>query len=108
MAFSVSQRLCKLLYQLVKLPDLQYYINFNLVPRALFSCYIVFFFPKDLLDNILISSTEDTEAKIFYLKMKGDYYRYLAEVSTGDDRDSKSASICVCVCDNIIMWQGHA
>jgi hypothetical protein len=25
--------------------------------------------------------------------MKGDYYRYLAEVATGDERQSKSSSI---------------
>ena len=62
---------------------------------------LLFFLSEGPSGNILISSTEDTEAKIFYLKMKGDYYRYLAEVSTGDDRDSKSASICVCVCVTI-------
>lgn len=34
---------------------------------------------QDLLDKIL-KGVEDDEAKIFYLKMKGDYFRYLAEV----------------------------
>ena len=38
-----------------------------------------------LLDDVLIpNSTEDTESNVFYLKMKGDYYRYLSEVS-GED-----------------------
>jgi len=42
-----------------------------------------------LLDEYLIPSagTEDAESKVFYLKMKGDYYRYLGEVAVADKRD---------------------
>jgi len=39
-----------------------------------------------LLDKYLIPKASNAESKVFYLKMKGDYYRYLAEVATGDDR----------------------
>lgn len=34
-----------------------------------------------LLDKYLIARASNAESKVFYLKMKGDYYRYLAEVS---------------------------
>jgi 14-3-3 protein beta/theta/zeta len=40
-----------------------------------------------LLDQHLIPKSSTAESKVFYLKMKGDYYRYLAEVATGEDRD---------------------
>ncbi|XP_015785712.1 14-3-3 protein zeta isoform X1 [Tetranychus urticae] len=40
-----------------------------------------------LLDKYLISKASNAESKVFYLKMKGDYYRYLAEVATGDQRN---------------------
>ncbi|KAM7324902.1 hypothetical protein ACRRTK_017207 [Alexandromys fortis] len=41
-----------------------------------------------LLDNNLIKNCSETqyESKVFYLKMKGDYYHYLAEVATGEKR----------------------
>ncbi|KAJ0520677.1 putative 14-3-3 protein [Helianthus annuus] len=39
-----------------------------------------------LLGSHLVPSASSSEAKIFYLKMKGDYFRYLAEFKTGADR----------------------
>ena len=41
---------------------------------------------QDLLDKFLIPKAGNPESKVFYLKMKGDYYRYLAEVASGDSR----------------------
>ena len=41
---------------------------------------------QNLLDKHLIAKASDPESKVFYLKMKGDYFRYLAEVASGDDR----------------------
>ena len=39
-----------------------------------------------LLDSNLIPSATASESKVFYLKMKGDYHRYLAEFKVGDER----------------------
>ncbi|XP_002730567.1 14-3-3 protein zeta-like [Saccoglossus kowalevskii] len=41
---------------------------------------------QGLLDKYLIPKADCTEGKVFYLKTKGDYYRYLAEVSRSDER----------------------
>merc|ERR1712042_378650 len=38
----------------------------------------------NLLGEYLIAKASNAESKVFYLKMKGDYYRYLAEVAVGD------------------------
>merc|ERR1712065_37458 len=43
-----------------------------------------------LMDKNLIPSASAGESKGFYYKMKGDYYRYLAEFATGDAK-SKAA-----------------
>merc|ERR1712096_241106 len=39
-----------------------------------------------LLDDFLIPSSTSGESKVFYYKMKGDYYRYMADYSSGDSR----------------------
>jgi 14-3-3 protein beta/theta/zeta len=39
-----------------------------------------------LLDKFLVPKTSSAESKVFYLKMQGDYYRYLAEVAVGNTR----------------------
>lgn len=54
----------------------------------------------DILNNNLLSKIlkensndrADIESKVFYLKMKGDYYRYLAEVSAGEERKNVISS----------------
>lgn len=45
-----------------------------------------------VLDMHLIASATTGESKVFYYKMKGDYYRYLAEFALGDKRKSASDS----------------
>uniref|UniRef100_A0A673GNR7 14-3-3 protein beta/alpha-A-like n=1 Tax=Sinocyclocheilus rhinocerous TaxID=307959 RepID=A0A673GNR7_9TELE len=37
-----------------------------------------------LLEKYLIANASQAESKVFYLKMKGDYYRYLSEVASGE------------------------
>merc|ERR1712190_256435 len=39
-----------------------------------------------LLDGNLISSAGNGESKVFYQKMKADYFRYIAEFSDGDNK----------------------
>jgi len=46
---------------------------------------------KKLLDGHLVPKATNAESKVFYLKMKGDYYRYLAEVAAGED---KAGELC--------------
>jgi 14-3-3 protein epsilon len=39
-----------------------------------------------VLDNHLIPNAQSDEATVFYYKMKGDYYRYMAEFTTDEKR----------------------
>ncbi|RZR94026.1 hypothetical protein BHM03_00022626, partial [Ensete ventricosum] len=45
-----------------------------------------------LLDSHLTPSATSAESKVFYLKMKGDYHRYLAEFKTGAERKEAAES----------------
>eukprot|EP00919_Chromeraceae_sp_WS-2016_P046246 GHVR01109906.1.p1 GENE.GHVR01109906.1~~GHVR01109906.1.p1 ORF type:complete len:219 (+),score=26.23 GHVR01109906.1:95-751(+) len=38
-----------------------------------------------LIDSQLIQKASNPEAQVFYYKMKGDYYRYISEYTSGDD-----------------------
>lgn len=44
----------------------------------------------DILDQHLLSCAESGESKVFYYKMKGDYYRYLAEFSNDSQREESA------------------
>ena len=55
-----------------------------------------------LLKNYLIfDGKENVEDQVFYLKMVGDYYRYLAEFQTGDalaqSKENADKAYCVVV-----------
>lgn len=45
-----------------------------------------------LLEERLVPSASATDSKVFYLKMKGDYHRYLAEFKTSSDRKDAAES----------------
>ncbi|KAL1223499.1 14-3-3-like protein GF14 omicron [Cardamine amara subsp. amara] len=46
-------------------------------------CYDIF----DVINKHLVPSANSAESTVLYYKMKGDYFRYLAEVKSGVDRD---------------------
>jgi len=44
----------------------------------------------EVLDKNLVPTSSTSESKVFYLKMKGDYHRYLAESTTGTSRQESA------------------
>lgn len=66
------------------------------------------YFLKDLLDSYLVPKASNAESKVFYLKMKGDYYRYLAEVAA-----DKSGNYCcwnqkLSCCTDLITFSANS
>lgn len=47
-----------------------------------------------LVDEYLLPNSQDADAKIVYHKMKGDYYRYLAEFIEGDKKKETASAAC--------------
>ena len=45
-----------------------------------------------VIDNHLLKKAEDPEARVFYLKMKGDYNRYNAEYAQGEQKTTIGAA----------------
>ncbi|KAE8703855.1 14-3-3-like protein [Hibiscus syriacus] len=45
-----------------------------------------------LLESHLVPSASSAESKVFYLKMKGDYHRYLVELKTSSERKESAES----------------
>jgi len=43
-----------------------------------------------LLDDVLIATSTNSEAKVFFLKMKGDYFRYMSEYATSESHKTAS------------------
>ena len=49
-----------------------------------------------LVDKVLLPADNDPNAKLFYEKLKADYYRYSAEFKTGEERKAKSSAASEC------------
>jgi len=53
----------------------------------------------ELIEKYLLNQSDQAEAKVFYRKMKGDYYRYLVEVSDESTDSSKREDLANKSCD---------
>lgn len=42
---------------------------------------------QNILDKYLVPNSKDSEMKVFFLKLKGDYYRYRAEFTSGKENE---------------------
>ena len=75
----------------------------------------VVYFEQNVVEKLLgvlkDPSLENNEAKdehyIFYVKLKGDYYRYLSEVNQGTDQEGKLRCHVVFVYNMAVAYQLH-
>lgn len=60
-----------------------------------------------IIDDHLIPSSSAGESSVFFYKMKGDYYRYLAEFKNGDERkeaaDHSMEAYQVCLYSELLI-----
>lgn len=42
---------------------------------------------QEILDEMLLPNSKKPEAQVFYMKLKGDYYRYKAEFSKDEEKE---------------------
>ncbi|KAE8687244.1 14-3-3-like protein GF14 lambda [Hibiscus syriacus] len=59
-----------------------------------------------LLDSNLISTVAASLSKVFYLKMKGDYQRYLAEFKVDDERKAAAEDTMLSYTTSITFYNG--
>merc|ERR1719150_427814 len=53
----------------------------------------------ELLDGKLIGKATTGESKVFYQKMKADYYRYIAEFTDGDKKSAAAEKARGAICE---------
>jgi 14-3-3 protein epsilon len=54
-----------------------------------------------VLEEHLLAHDKTAEGKVFYWKMAGDYWRYLAEFAQGDDRKTKAEQVSCMLCRGV-------
>ena len=59
-----------------------------------------------LMDTNLVSSARTGESKVFYYRMKSDYYRYLADFATGEEKSKAVEDARVIDNQSSVDWKG--
>ena len=73
-----------LLHYLARIPKYTFFSNFSRNNENEYELTKLWQYVIKAYENQLLKKAEDDEAKVFYIKMKGDYNRYIAEYAEGD------------------------